>query len=103
ELILKRGNDMSESIPHWLSKQAELKPDLIAVETENGDMITFQELCEQSKSYAKKLAHLGVAKGDNVGIISTNDLSMVIAIHALNYLGAVFVMLKTKITSHEPQ
>lgn len=103
ELILKRGNDMSESIPHWLSKQAELKPDLIAVETENGDMITFQELCEQSKSYAKKLAHLGVAKGDHVGILSTNDLSMVIAIHALSYLGAVIVLLNTKLTSHELQ
>src|SRR5690625_324984 len=94
---------MSETIPHWLSKQAELKPDLIAVETENGDMITFQELCEQSKSYAKKLAHLGVAKGDHVGILSTNDLSMVIAIHALSYLGAVIVLLNTKLTSHELQ
>src|SRR5690625_5106085 len=94
---------MSETIPHWLSKQAELKPDLIAIEIETGDTITFKELCEQSKSYAKKLAHLGVSKGDHVGILSTNDLSMVIAIHALSYLGAVIVLLNTKLTNHELQ
>src|SRR5699024_1954621 len=95
---------MAETIiPHWLSKQAELKPNQVAIELVNGSKMTFKELCDQSKSYARKLAHLGISKGSHVGILSTNHSSMVITIHALSYLGAVIVLLNTKLTNRELQ
>ncbi|MBM7600728.1 O-succinylbenzoic acid--CoA ligase [Virgibacillus halotolerans] len=92
---------MAEIIPHWLTKQAELKPNHIAIEMENGDEITFLQLKEQSQQLAKKLASLSVTQGTHIGIRSTNNVSMVIAIHALSYLGAVSVMLNTKLTKAE--
>ncbi|MBP1969557.1 O-succinylbenzoic acid--CoA ligase [Virgibacillus natechei] len=92
---------MSEIIPHWLTKQAFLAPKQIAIETKEGDKITFLELNEKSEQFAKKLASSGVTNGAHVGIFSTNNVSMVIAIHALSYLGAVSVMLNTKLTKEE--
>src|SRR5699024_12862920 len=56
---------------------------------------------EASESYAKKLAQLGVSAGTHVGILSPNEISMVIAIHALSYLQAVSVMLNTRLTEQE--
>lgn len=92
---------MAEIIPHWLTKQAELKPGHTAIEQQTGDIITFLQLKEQSQQFAKKLARLGVTNGSHIGIRSTNNVSMVIAIHALSYLGAVSVMLNTKLTKTE--
>ncbi|MBY7143948.1 o-succinylbenzoate--CoA ligase [Virgibacillus sp. NKC19-3] len=92
---------MSEKIPHWLTKQANLAPEQLAIETEDEDRITFLELKERSQRFAKKLAGIGVTKDSHVGIFSTNNVSMVIAIHALSYLGAVAVMLNIKLTKEE--
>lgn len=92
---------MSEIIPHWLTKQASLAPRQIAIETENGKSITFSELEKASKSFAKKLATLGTTEGSHVGILSTNEIPMVIAIHAISYLGAVAVLLNTRLTEEE--
>lgn len=94
---------MAEVIPHWLSKQAELKPNQVAIELVDGRTMTFKELCHQSKSYAKKLAQFGISKGSHVGVLSTNHQSMVVTIHALSYLGAVIVLLNTKLTARELQ
>ncbi|WP_373893141.1 o-succinylbenzoate--CoA ligase [Virgibacillus natechei] len=92
---------MSETIPHWLTKQANLAPDQIAIETIDGDTITFLELKEKSQRFAKKLSGIGVTKDSHVGIFSTNNVSMVVAIHALSYLGAISVMLNIKLTKEE--
>lgn len=50
---------------------------------------------------AAKLAYLGVREGDHVGILSDNQIPMVSAIHALSYLGAVGVLLNTRLTPGE--
>ncbi|MFD1040181.1 o-succinylbenzoate--CoA ligase [Virgibacillus byunsanensis] len=92
---------MSETIPHWLTKQAFLAPNKTAIELENGDTISFLELKERSMRFAKQLAQTGISKGDHVGILSTNNVSMVVAIHSLSYLGAVSVMLNTRLTKQE--
>jgi O-succinylbenzoic acid--CoA ligase len=92
---------MAEIIPHWLTKQAELKPNHMAIEKENGDMVTFSQLKKQSQQFARKLACLGITKGTHIGIRSTNQVSMVVVIHALSYLGAVSVMLNTRLTKAE--
>lgn len=92
---------MPETIPHWLSKQADLAPNQIAIENETGEVITFLELKEKSQLFAKQLANFGVTKEAKIGIRSTNNASMIIAIHALSYLGAVSVMLNTRLTKEE--
>lgn len=92
---------MSDVIPHWLSKQASLAPNQIAIETEKGESITFLSLEQESKRFAKRLATLGIEKGSHVGILSANGIPMVIAIHALSYLGAVGVLLNTRLTNKE--
>lgn len=94
---------MSEVIPHWLTKQSSLSPDIPAIELENGEVITFLDLKQQSQSFAKKLANKGVKKGDHIGILSTNDVNMIILIHALSYLGAVGVLLNIRLTASELQ
>ncbi|WP_164668292.1 o-succinylbenzoate--CoA ligase [Virgibacillus doumboii] len=92
---------MAETIPHWLSKQAELAPDKTAIELENETTITFFELKKKSQQFAKKLSRLDITQDSRVGILSANHVDMVIAIHALSYLGAVVVMLNTRLTDKE--
>ncbi|HLR09520.1 MAG TPA: o-succinylbenzoate--CoA ligase [Bacillota bacterium] len=92
---------MSEIIPHWLSKQAQLKPKKQAIELQDGTSLTFQELEEKSKRFARKLAQTGVLEGTHIGILSGNNLDMVIAIHALSYLGAIGVLFNTRLTTEE--
>lgn len=92
---------MSEMIPHWLTKQADINPNQIAIENESGTTITFFELKEKSEQFAGKLAGIGVTKGVRIGIRSTNNASMIIAIHALSYIGAISVMLNTRLTKKE--
>ncbi|WP_245831758.1 o-succinylbenzoate--CoA ligase [Oceanobacillus senegalensis] len=92
---------MGETIPHWLTKQADLAPTKIAIELDDGSTTTFQELKEESQIFARKLAHIGVKEGTHVGILSNNSVTMLTAIHALSYLGAVGVLLNTRLTSNE--
>lgn len=92
---------MSEFIPHWLTKQANLSPNQIALELLDGKKITFKELHENSVNFAKKLAALGVERGTHLGILSSNKLEMVYTIHALSYIGAVGILLNTRLSDKE--
>lgn len=92
---------MDSVIPHWLTKQAYLVPERTALELESGEVISFFELKEESETFAKKLQTLGIKKGDHVGILSTNNPSFIIGIHALSYIGAVAVLLNTRLTKDE--
>ncbi|WP_337018545.1 o-succinylbenzoate--CoA ligase [Oceanobacillus massiliensis] len=92
---------MAEIIPHWLTKQADLAPHAIAIELADGSCITFGKLREKSERFAGRLARLGVTEGDHVGILSTNQIPMIVAIHALSYLGAVAVLLNTRLSAEE--
>lgn len=94
---------MSEVIPHWLTKQADLKPDQLALEYNEKESLSFRELYQASQTVARQLASLGVAKGSHVALLSQNDVHMVITIHALSYLGAVVVLLNTRLSSYELQ
>ncbi|MFD1361424.1 o-succinylbenzoate--CoA ligase [Lentibacillus salinarum] len=92
---------MAEVIPHWLSKQAELAPNQTAIERPDGNTCTFLELKNKSQSFARKLSGLGVQNNTKVGILSANHIDMVVAIHALSYLGAVAVLLNIRLTEQE--
>src|SRR5690625_2607919 len=88
-------------IPHWLTKQASLAPEQLAIETDDGKQVTFAELKQLSQSYAKRLAGIGVKQGSHVGLFSGNEKQMIVLIHALSYLDAVIVMLNTRLTARE--
>lgn len=92
---------MSEVIPHWLTKQADLNPHQIAIETNHNESLTFLQLKHASELFANKLAQANVTKGSHIGLLAQNNVEMVIAIHALSYLGAVVVLLNTKLTHAE--
>lgn len=89
------------TMPHWLTKQAELSPHVKAIETPQGEVETFRSLQERSEAFARKMAHLGIKKGDHIGVFATNSTSMIVCIHALSYLGAVGVFLNIRLTAHE--
>ena len=89
------------TMPHWLTKRATLTPNDLALDFIDGKSLSFYELHNRSKIYAKKLGHLGVKEQTRVAILSTNNVEMIIAAHALTYLGAVAVMLNTRLTKKE--
>src|SRR5699024_1172866 len=82
-------------------RQADISPNKTAVELSDGTTVSFKRLKEESQQYARKLASIGVRKNCHVGILSSNALSMVIAIHGISYLGAVAVLLNTKLANNE--
>ncbi|QHT47481.1 o-succinylbenzoate--CoA ligase [Bacillus sp. SB49] len=92
---------MMTIIPHWLDKQAELNPDGNAFETPNGEGLTFQELRERSRSMAFRMKAAGVKDGDHVAFLHTNDLQYPVFIHAISYIGAVVVLINTRLTAPE--
>ncbi len=89
------------TMQHWLTKRAELSPNDDALEFIDGSKITFKQLQEKSEIVAKQLASAGVNEKYRVAILSANNLDMIVTIHALSYLGAVAVMLNTRLTNEE--
>lgn len=92
---------MNESMPHWLTKQAFLNPQKIAIECAEGQSFTFLQLHEKSVQFAKKLAQLGIERGSRIAVLSNNSIDMIVAIHALSYLRAVVVLLNSRLTAKE--
>lgn len=92
---------MQETMPHWLTRQAFLAPDKVALEMISGDAWTFTTLRDESMVFARKLAQLSIQKGDKLAILSNNHLDAVRAIFACSYLGVVAVMLNTRLTPTE--
>ncbi|MDY0405272.1 o-succinylbenzoate--CoA ligase [Virgibacillus sp. 179-BFC.A HS] len=73
------------------------------MECEDETRITFSQLKEECQQLAQKLANLHINKGDHIAILSPNDATMIKIVHALSYLGAVAVLLNTKLTQNELQ
>ncbi|WP_117148902.1 MULTISPECIES: o-succinylbenzoate--CoA ligase [Paraliobacillus] len=92
---------MIEKMPHWLDKQATLAPNETAIESPLIAPVTFSILRDRAQKFAKKLRFLGVQEGEHVAIHSKNSLEMIIAIHGLSYLGAVIVLLNTRLSKSE--
>lgn len=92
---------MSEQIPHWLDKQAELNPERVAVETSMGELISFSDLRKRSRGMAQSLIDSGVNPGDHVAFLSDNSPHFPVFIHAISYVGAIAVLLNTRLTAPE--
>lgn len=92
---------MGERIPHWLDKQASLNPQRPAIETPDGRTISFSELREKSRGMAFALMESGVKQNDHVALLASNSTMYAVFIHALSYIGAVAVLLNTRLTPAE--
>jgi o-succinylbenzoate---CoA ligase len=74
----------------WLSEQAERRPNARAVRC--GDVeLTYAELAERAGRAAAALAAAGAGPGDRVAVRLPDGLPLVVAIHAVAWLGAVLV------------
>ncbi|MFZ3589308.1 o-succinylbenzoate--CoA ligase [Bacillus sp. DJP31] len=90
----------NQAVPNWLMQRAYLTPERVAIKI-NQREITFQELHNQVLLTAAKLQELGVKKGSKIGLLSHNSVEMVEVLHALKYIGAITVMLNTRLTKSE--
>src|ERR1700730_13151369 len=90
----------SLSMPNWLEKRAALTPNRIALKSNHGEW-TFAELQKRSKQTAMRLGSLGIERGDHVALLIQNNLEAVELIHALEYIGAVIVLLNVRLTPFE--
>lgn len=90
---------MSETMPNWLYKRAELTPDRIAIECEE-QRYTFFELHQKTETLARKLGTI-CDKRKTIAFLMENGPHTVMLIHALSYIGAVIVPLNTRLTATE--
>ena len=77
-----------------------LTPDRIAIEIEE-EKVTFMQLHEKVVSVCGHLTHVGVKRGQKVAVLMKNGMEMITVIHALSYVGAVAVLLNTRLSREE--
>ncbi|MBA2175796.1 o-succinylbenzoate--CoA ligase [Halobacillus locisalis] len=92
---------MGEKIPHWLEKQAQLNPSKTAIRFERGATLAFSELRIESRRVATSLQSKGIGKGSHIALLANNQADVPVFIHAASYVGAVLVLLNTRLTSSE--
>jgi o-succinylbenzoate---CoA ligase len=93
-------DELDQLMPNWLRQRAELTPDRLAVKTMN-EQVTFKQLYINVQQRARLLSSYGVEKGQHVAILMKNSMVMVETIHAVLSIGAVAVMLNTRLTDQE--
>ncbi|OTY06024.1 o-succinylbenzoate--CoA ligase [Bacillus thuringiensis serovar muju] len=91
---------MMETMPNWLMQRAFLTPDRTAIEIEE-EKVTFMQLHEKVVSVCEHLTHVGVKPGQKVAVLMKNGMEMITVIHALSYVGAVAVLLNTRLSREE--
>ncbi|MCA0984477.1 o-succinylbenzoate--CoA ligase [Halobacillus yeomjeoni] len=92
---------MSTTIPHWLEKQYELKGGQIALEDPEGVSVTFKDLRNKSRSIASSMLNDGIRSGDHIAFLAENDVDLPAFLHAISYVGAVAVLLNTRLSPEE--
>ena len=91
---------MTETMPNWLKKRAELSPDREALIFE-GNTYTFKQVFEKAKAYAGKLGALGLHTGDTAAILFSNQAESVFILYALQMAGIRAVILNNRLTAEE--
>jgi len=94
------GECVMETMPNWLMQRAFLTPERTAIETKE-EKITFLELHEKVGSICEHLSYLQIEKGQKVAVLMKNGTQMITVIHALSYIGAVAVLLNTRLSREE--
>ncbi|MFC2949679.1 long-chain-fatty-acid--CoA ligase [Virgibacillus sediminis] len=68
---------------------------------QDGDSLTYQELKEQADRLAGAWKRLGLARGERIGLMVSNDPSYIIAYYAAMKLGMVVVQINPRYTARE--
>ncbi len=84
----------------WLSAQALARPDGAALITGEATL-TYRALHEQTAVFASRLAAAGVERGMVVGVLLSNRLEAVLAVHAAPRLGVTLALFNTRLTPAE--
>jgi len=86
---------------HWLDKRAALTPDRIALMDGDGAAVTFRELRERARLAARRLARRGLAQNGMAAVLCGNGLHVPPLLHAVHYLGAVYMPLNIRLAPAE--
>jgi amino acid adenylation domain-containing protein len=79
------------TLHHLLVLSAQRYPDRIAVEETDGSSITYRDLNQLSDQLRDRLIHLGVRRGDRVGIDLRKSIDSVASIFGILKAGAAYV------------
>ena len=89
-------------VQDWLSAQANLRPDTIAL-IENEQQWTYKQLNHSVYTLSQKLIQSGIEPKQRVAVYLPNGFDCVCLIHALAKIGAILVPLNTRLTEAEHQ
>ena len=87
-------------IDSWLSATAAALPDQIAL-VAGEQALTYAELDRHASSVARRLASMGVGRGDRVALLLGHSADHVLVLHALVKLGAVAAPLDRRLARAE--
>ena len=88
------------NMPNWLQQRAFLTPERTAL-VFNEQQWTFSQLFDETRRMAGKLQSAGVKKGDYCGVLAANRPETVFVLYALQQIGAIAVMLNSRLTKDE--
>jgi o-succinylbenzoate---CoA ligase len=91
---------MTQSIPNWLKKRAQLTPSRTAIIFEDKPY-TFGEIYEKVLTMSGKLKSISIEKGHFVGVLLKNHVDTVIILYSLQMIGATAVILNNRLTDEE--
>ncbi|MBT2680811.1 o-succinylbenzoate--CoA ligase [Bacillus sp. ISL-35] len=91
---------MTETMPNWLKKRADLSPDREALIFE-GRTFTFKQVFEKAQTYAGKLGALGLQKSTAAAVLFSNQAESALILYALQMAGIRAVILNNRLTSEE--
>lgn len=87
-------------IEGWLSTAAQAVPDHAALVSAE-ETLSYGELDERARAAARRLATLGVGRGDRVALCLEPTADYVVLLHGLTKLGAIAAPLDTRLTENE--
>ena len=87
-------------IDGWLSTAALAVPDHVAL-VSGDESLTYRELDERARTAARRLATLGVERGNRVALLLEPSVEYVVLLHSLVKLGAVVAPLDSRFTEKE--
>ncbi|WP_338451097.1 long-chain fatty acid--CoA ligase [Niallia oryzisoli] len=86
----------------WITNRARLSPHTVAiVHAEQGINWTFSEVNHRAQAAASWLKKQGIVKGDRVALLSPNHVAYFDLLFACIKLGAIFVPINWRLSSHE--
>lgn len=93
---------MEHNIGRFLTKRAELSPDLDAlVDVAQGQTYSFRQLNDRCNRTANALSAAGVARGDRVGLLAMNSVEFEESFMAIAKIGATIVPLNWRLVADE--